>query len=253
MNKYKITLAYDGTSFSGWQTQQNGIAIQMVIEDKLSILLRHPVSLTGAGRTDAGVHAQGQVAHFETALSLNLFSFFNSLNALLPLTIRVLTLEPISPSFHARYSAISKEYHYLVDQGRVCSPFQRLYSLHHPLPLDLKALEKGCSYFKGTHDFTSFANKSSEGAAGKNAVRTLFRLDIKETPCGFRLEFEGNGFLYKMVRNITGVLLDIGKKKLAPEAVLQLMEAKDRSQSSMVAPAKGLSLIHVIYPDFSFL
>ncbi|MGR3973034.1 MAG: tRNA pseudouridine(38-40) synthase TruA [Candidatus Rhabdochlamydia sp.] len=248
MQRYKLTLAYDGTPFSGWQTQKNAVTLQAVIEAQLEVLLRHTVALTGAGRTDAGVHAEGQVAHFETPHLLELFSFFSSLNALLPQEIRLIDIQLVPATFHARYSAISKEYHYHVDLGRTYNPFKKLYSYHHPQPLDLHAIEDGCRYLQGTHDFTSFANKALEGCAAKNAIRTLFRVDLKEEAPGFRLEFEGNGFLYKMVRNMTGVLLDIGKKRRSAESILSLFKAKDRSQSSMAAPAKGLCLIHVRYP-----
>ena len=246
-SKFKITIAYDGTRFGGWQVQPNSISIQALIEEALKTALRKDIAVTGAGRTDAGVHARGQVAHFEAPSTIDLALLYRSLNGILPEEIRILSIEPISSDFHARYSAISKEYHYHVHLGWTLDPFKRLYAYHHPFPLNVDQIEIACKAFIGTHDFTSFANEASKGSAAKNPIRTLHRLDLCHELGGFRLEFEGNGFLYKMVRNITGTLLDVGRGKLTPEQIPHLFETRDRRQMSSTAPPSGLFLVKVNY------
>jgi tRNA pseudouridine38-40 synthase len=244
--KYKLSIAYDGTRYGGWQVQLNSLSIQALIEDALKIALRKEIAVVSSGRTDAGVHARGQVAHFE-APPANLDLLFRSLNGILPEDIRILQIENVPSSFHARYSALSKEYHYHIHLDWALNPFKRLYAYHHPYPLDLTLMEQASHAFLGTHDFTSFANEASKGSAAKNPVRTITRLQIIPEPGGVRLEFEGNGFLYKMVRNITGTLLDVGRKKIRPEEIPALFEKKDRRQMSSAAPPQGLFLHRVNY------
>lgn len=244
--KYKIFIAYDGTAYSGWQIQPNSISIQSLIEDALKIVFHQEIPVTSSGRTDAGVHARGQVAHF-VAPPADLKILFRSLNGILPKDIRILHIENVPDSFHARFSAISKEYHYHIHLDWALDPFKRLYALHHPYPLDVSLLKQATRHFLGTHDFTSFANEASKGSAAKNPIRTLIRLDLIPEPSGFRLEFEGTGFLYKMVRNITGTLLDVGRKKIAPESIPELFALKDRKQMSSAAPPQGLFLHKVNY------
>jgi tRNA pseudouridine38-40 synthase len=247
MFKYKLTLAYDGTAYGGWQIQPNAISVQSLVEKALATALRAPTPVAAAGRTDAGVHARGQTAHFTSETPLDLFRLQASLNGLLPPDIRVLKLESAPEAFHARYSAVSKEYHYHLHLDPMMDPFKRLYSYHVFSPLDLDAMRAAARYFIGTHDFTSFANEASEGSAAKNPVRTLARLDICPEAGGIRLEFEGDGFLYKMVRNITGALLDVGRGKLSAEGIPALFEAKDRRAASAAAPPQGLFLMKVNY------
>ncbi len=248
MHKYKLTIAYDGTLFSGWQVQPDTTTIQDLLQDKLKIILREPVSITGAGRTDAGVHALGQVAHFKTSTPLDLWVFRASMNGLLPKEIRILEVEKVPLDFHARYSATKKIYHYHLNLHPVQDPFQRLYSWNITNLLNLDNLNKAIQHLLGTHDFTSFANESSKGAASKNPVRTIDRIDIIPERTGIRLEFEGKSFLYKMVRNLTGILVEVAKGKRSPSEVAQILEAKDRRQAGRAAPAKGLFLIKVDYP-----
>ena len=247
MQKYKLILAYDGTAYSGWQIQHNAVSIQALLEKALSTILRTPTPAVSSGRTDAGVHARGQVAHFITEATVNLSRLQLSLNGLLPADIRILSLEKAAPDFHARYSAISKEYHYHLHLERTTDPFKRLYAYHDYSPLDLEKMKRAASYFIGTHDFTTFANEASKGSAAKNPVRTITRLDLCLEPGGLRLEFEGDGFLYKMVRNITGTLLDVARGKITVESIPGLFEAKDRRQASPAAPPHGLFLMKVNY------
>ena len=246
-SKYKLTIAYDGSRFSGWQIQPNATSIQELIEAALKVALRQETPIVSAGRTDAGVHAKGQIAHFKAPPDTDLDLLFRSLNGILPHDIRVLKLEPVPSDFHARYSAISKEYHYHIHLNWALDPFSRHYVYHHPYPLDLSLMGKACSSFTGTHDFSSFANEASKGSAAKNPIRTLHRLEMHPEAGGIRLEFEGNGFLYKMVRNITGTLIHIGRGKLSIEELKLLFEAKDRRKASPAAPPQGLFLVKVNY------
>lgn len=248
--KYKLTIAYDGTSFGGWQVQSNALSIQFLIEQALSTVLRAPTVITGSGRTDAGVHALGQVAHFITDAPIEFSRLRYALNALLPPTIRILEISSAPDSFHARYSAISKEYHYHLHLSSILDPFKRLYS--HPVytPLNLDVMQQAAELFIGTHDFTSFVNESHTPNASKDGVRTLTRLQFVTEEGGIRLEFEGNGFLYKMVRNITGTLLDVGSGKIPLLELAEIFAAKDRKKAGSCAPALGLFLMKVSYPIF---
>lgn len=244
--KYKLLLAYDGTQYGGWQVQSNSASIQAVLENALATILRTPIAITGAGRTDAGVHALGQVAHFVHE-PIDLFRLQGSLNGLLPSDIRVLSLSEASDDFHARYSAKSKIYHYHVHLDRVMIPFYRLYRHHVHFSIDLNQLSSAAQLFIGTHDFSAFANESHEGAAAKNPIRTLTRLDIVPQEGGFRLEFEGNSFLYKMVRNITGTLLDICRGKIKAGQIPDIFASRDRRLAGSAAPPQGLFLVKIAY------
>ena len=244
MTKYKLTISYDGTRFAGWQIQSNGISIQATIEKALSTILRTSTEIVGSGRTDAGVHALAQVAHF-VAESVDLRRLLRSLNGILPPDIRILHIEEVDEAFHARYSALSKEYHYHLHLNPIMDPFKRLYVTHFPIPLDVSLLESTAKLFVGTHDFTSFANK---GISIKSPFRTITRLDVCHVPEGIRLEFEGEGFLYKMVRNITGTLLDVARGKITQTDVSKIFAAKDRAKAPPAAPPHGLFLMRVRYP-----
>ncbi len=247
MNKYKLTIAYDGTAYSGWQIQNNAVSIQSLIEEALATILRTPTPVVASGRTDAGVHAKAQVAHFICETTPDLKKLQLSLNGILPDDIRILSIQEAAPDFHARYGAVSKEYHYHIHLERTTDPFKRLYAYHDYSPLDLEKMKQAASCFVGTHDFTTFANEASKGSAAKDPVRTITRLDICQEPGGIRLEFEGDGFLYKMVRNITGTLLDVARGKISVESIPQLFEAKNRSLASPAAPSRGLFLVKVNY------
>src|SRR5258708_6910577 len=178
MPKYKLTIAYDGTSYSGWQIQLNAVSIQSLIETALATILRTPTPVFSSGRTDAGVHAKAQAAHFSSENPVDLFRLQLSLNGLLPSDIRIVSIEEAAPDFHARYSAISKEYHYHLHLERTTDPFKRLYAYHDYSPLDLDRMKLAAGYFVGTHDFTTFANDASRGSAAKNPIRTITRLDL---------------------------------------------------------------------------
>lgn len=244
----KLTISYDGTAYCGWQIQPNGLTIQEILQTHVSTILRHPAIIIGSGRTDAGVHALGQVAHFHTSVTFDLSRFHRSLNALLPPDIRILHVEEAPEHFHAQYSAVGKTYHYHLHLDKVADPFTRLYRLHVREKIDLALLKQATQYFIGTHDFTSFANEAHRGSAAHDAVRTLTALDIIEQTGGVRLEFTADGFLYKMVRNITGILLEISSGKRPIEEIPKIFSAKDRRQAGKAAPPHGLFLMSVKYP-----
>jgi len=247
---YKLLLAYDGTYYGGWQVQPNAPSIQAHLQKAIQTFLNQElIRVIGSGRTDAGVHAVGQVAHFKSEQMIDLNRLRFSLNGLLPKDIRVKKIDHVLPSFHSQYSAIGKEYHYHLYLDPVMDPFRRLYCWHVLRRLDLELLQQAATLFVGTHDFTSFANESHLGSAARNAVRTLYRLDMHPTQGGIRLEFEGDGFLYKMVRNIVGTLIDVASLRKKIEEIQTIFAAKDRQLASSAAPPQGLFLMRVDYPE----
>ncbi|MCB1119282.1 MAG: tRNA pseudouridine(38-40) synthase TruA [Chlamydiia bacterium] len=243
MQNYRFDIAYDGKDFSGWQIQPNAPSIQETIEKALRLLCKQPIRLMGSGRTDAGVHALGQVAHAKCPLPPSL----KSLNGILPPTIRILSVTEVPFDFHSQYSAKSKEYHYHLCLEPVLSPFKRGFCWHIQQPIDLHLLEKGTEAFIGTHDFTTFSNQANQGSAARNPVRTIKRITLVEEEGGIRLEFEANGFLYKMVRNITGTLVSVASGKLPLMALPHLLAARDRRKACPAAPPFGLFLFSVYY------
>lgn len=244
MYKYKLTLSYDGSDYIGWQIQPNGASIQGLLEEALTTLLKDHTRVFGAGRTDAGAHALGQAAHFISEEALDCTQTLRSLNGMLPYAIRVLELIAVPDTFHAQYSAIGKEYHYHLWLEQTVSPFVRLYRHHVGYPLDLECLQHAAQLFVGTHDFATFANL---GSSVKTTIRTIKRLDMVEQEGGVRLEFEGDGFLYKMVRNIVGTLIEAANGRRELSEIRSLLEAKDRRAAGIAAPARGLFLMQVHY------
>jgi tRNA pseudouridine38-40 synthase len=244
-----MTLAYDGTGYGGWQVQPNSTSIQFLVQEALATALKTPTGLTGSGRTDAGVHALGQVAHFVTEKEIISSKLQYSLNALLPPSIRILSLEQTTEDFHARYSAICKIYHYHLHLDRVLDPFKRLYSLHVYHKVSLELLKDAIPYFLGTKDFSAFTNEAHLGSAAKDPIRTLKRIDIVEEPGGIRLEFEADGFLYKMVRNITGTLLDICAGHIELSDIESIFASKNRQKAGKTAAAHGLFLVKALYKE----
>jgi len=246
---YKLTISYDGTHYCGWQIQPNGVSIQELIQNALSTILRHEVAVIGAGRTDAGVHALGQVAHFRfNEKPLELSKILKSLNGLLPRDIRITGLQNVPSDFHSRYSAKTKTYRYYLHLDPVLDPFNRHFAHHVIHPFNRDALEIAKEHLIGTHDFTTFANEAHSGSAAKNPIRTIYSIDVHPTAKGIYLEFKGNGFLYKMVRNMVGTLLEIARGKMTPEEIPLLLEKKDRRLAAKAAPPTGLFLVDIEYP-----
>ena len=244
MYTYKLVIAYDGTPFCGWLVQNNATSVQVVLCQALEKMLGIYTPLPGSGRTDAGVHALGQVAHFKVHKEINPHTFLKGLNALTPDEISILSVEKVEDDFHARYSAKGKLYRYSLCPHPVQSPFRKRYALHFPFGLDKALMKQALLSFVGTHDFCSLANK--HGSA-KDSIRTIFRADFIEDIEEWHLEFEGNGFLYKMVRNMVGLVLEVGMKKRASSDIPAILDAKDRRAAGMAAPAHGLYLMKVLY------
>lgn len=248
---YKLCLIYDGTQYSGWQIQPHSLSIQQIIQNAARLIIREQVNVIGSGRTDAGVHALQQVAHFRSHQQIELTSFLRSMNGLLPKDIRLESATEAPASFHAQRSAIGKEYHYSIALGPIVSPFERLYTCHVPKKIDVELLIQAAALFIGTHDFTSFANSAHQGAAAKNAIRTIRRLEVIKTANGLLLQIEGNGFLYKMVRNIVGTILEVASGKRPIDDIPKIFAAKDRRLAAKAAPACGLFLVKVFYESES--
>ncbi len=247
----KLVIGYDGTDFSGWQRQRHGRTIQGEIEQRLTLMTRETVDLHGAGRTDAGVHAEGMVAHFATRSAISCHNFQRGLNSMLPGAIRIFKVDEAAPDFHARFSATGKRYHYRLYTGRTQPPQLRLYSVHVTCELDLPAIKKCLKLLEGTHDFASFENSGSRDksiSSGRGAVRTIHQAElIEEPPCQLILQFTGDGFLRNMVRNLVGTLLEVGRGKLSVGDVCKILEARDRTMAAATAPAHGLTLKQVLY------
>lgn len=253
MRYFKLTIAYDGTDFHGWQVQSNKPTIQGEIADVLGRLTQERVALHGAGRTDAGVHALRQVASFRTASPLAAGEFQRALNALLPPTIRIVSAEEVGPTFHARWSAKGKIYRYRIYRGKVVPPMLWRYVLHYPFPLDEDAMREGASRFKGIHDFASFAAStgSEDDDQERSTERDIFSSELIRSPDDEELVYTvaGRSFLRYMVRKMVGTLLDIGRGKLTPDDIDRLYELKDRSKSGPTVPAQGLVMVQVQHDE----
>ncbi len=253
MRYFKLTIAYDGTEFHGWQMQGTKPTVQGEIVSVLRRLTQENVQLNGAGRTDAGVHALGQVASFRTQSPLSAMEFQRALNALLPPEIRIMAAEEMGPDFNARWSARGKVYRYRLYRGRVVPPALWRYVLHYPFPLDEDAMRDAAARFVGVHDFTSFAAStgSEDDDKERNMEREMFSTEVKRTDDGEELWYtvHGRSFLRYMVRKMVGTLLEVGRGKLTPADVDRLYEMKDRSKSGPTAPPQGLCMIRVDHEE----
>lgn len=247
LKKFLITISYDGSSFCGWQSQANSQAIQPLIEKALSMLLRHDVKISGSGRTDTGVHAVMQTAHFETPLIIDPVNLLYRLNAVLPIAIRIYDIKQVPHDFHARYSVIQKTYRYLVYNHPIMDPFLINKAWHIPYFLDLELIKKGCKSLEGEHDFKAFAAKNNQGVASVDSVRHLISFEMTQEGSLITFELSAKGFLYKMVRNLVGCVIEIGAKKKDLSIIEKAFDTQDRSLIGMTAPAHGLYLQKVIY------
>ncbi|MCB1109567.1 MAG: tRNA pseudouridine(38-40) synthase TruA [Chlamydiia bacterium] len=239
----QVILSYDGTPYLGWQEGGDGPTVEETLRKVLEQIYQEPFQLQAASRTDAGVHAAGQVVNFKPSKALDLDRLLISLNQLLPKTIRVLALKEVDEGFHPTLDNEGKEYHYHICLGPVQSPFRRYFSWHLHTPLDCEKMREASSYFVGTHDFAALTNFPRP----EETVRTLRRIDIFEEETGLRIEVEGDNFLYKMVRNLVGTLVYVGQGKLTLEMAQKLLQRKDRKKAGMTAPAHGLTLHRVFY------
>jgi tRNA pseudouridine38-40 synthase len=245
MRRVKLTIAYDGTAYRGFQLQPGGSTIQSVMEEALGRLLQEPVRLRAAGRTDAGVHARRQAVDFSDSGSRPLETIARGGNALLPGDIRILSAAEVPPSFDARRHAREKEYRYFLHLRPVASPFLSRYAWHLGRPLDLDAMREGLTHIVGEHDFASFRG---QGCASRTAVRTIFRAELDAPfPPLHCIAIAGSGFLRHMVRNLVGTLVDVGRGRVSPERVRELLSLRNRTQAGPTAPARGLFLWDVTY------
>lgn len=242
MRRIKLTVAYDGTNYAGYQVQPNGNTIQAELEAILSKMHGHLVKVVASGRTDARVHAKGQVIHFDTTLAMPAERFVKALNAMLPADIRVRDASDVDDSFHARYGAKRKEYRYVVRQDD--DPFRRHYAVTVTYPLDVERMREAITHLVGTHDFTSF---SVTKAAVQDRVRTIYEAEVTLQDDELVFRFVGSGFLYNQVRIMVGTLLEVGRGKFEPSMIQTMLAGKDRRIAGITAPPHGLYLWNVNY------
>jgi tRNA pseudouridine38-40 synthase len=248
VNKFKLTIAYEGTRYEGWQVQKIGTGVQQILEEALARLFPSRPRVHSSSRTDTGVHALGMVAHFEVPgaeCTMSSRKLALALNAWLPEDVRVLQAVRAGTDFHARFSATGKQYRYFVWNHPAMNPLLRHTAWHVPRPLDLAAMRQAAPRFIGEHDFQAFA--ANPGYAKKSNVRNLMRCDLKRAGPLLTFVIEGDGFLYKMCRGIVGTLVQVGLGKFSAEAMDVLLRNKDRRLAGMTAPAHGLVLSKVFY------
>ncbi|MGH9734548.1 MAG: tRNA pseudouridine(38-40) synthase TruA [Candidatus Acidiferrales bacterium] len=253
MRTISLTIAYDGSTFHGWQFQPELPTIQGALNDAAGQITQEKIVVHGASRTDAGVHALGQMAHFKTRSALDAHEFQRALNALLPPAIRVAAAEEVGPDFHARWQSQAKTYRYRIFRGQVLSPFDYRRVLHVPWPLDEAAMAAAAREFEGEHDFASFAASSGgeEEDGNREMTRILYSSDIVRAPNTDEIVYvvRGRSFLRYMVRKIVGTLLEVGKGRIVPGQIREIFEARDRSRSGPTVPPDGLYLVSIEYPD----
>jgi tRNA pseudouridine38-40 synthase len=245
MRNIKLLIEYDGTNYLGWQVQPNGPTIQGILEEKLGLLTGKPIQLFGSGRTDSGVHALGQVAHFKTESQMDIRSMQRALNSLLPHDIVIRNIEEVDECFHARKHSKSKIYEYRILNRNIRSAFHRGYVWHIPQKLNLTEMKKATKILIGEHDFSAFR---TVGSSTRTTVRRVIRAEWKRGREGFiRFEIEANGFLKQMVRSIIGTLVEVGKGRTNAVEFQRILESKDRRKAGPTAPAQGLFLKEVKY------
>lgn len=246
--RMKCIVTYDGTNYNGYQIQPNVMSIQEEIETVLTkIHGGSRIQIYASGRTDKGVHAKGQVFHFDTSLKLPTQAWIKAMNAQLPSDILILDVTVVADDFHARYDAVAKQYSYWIYTAPVLDVFRRNYELHYTYPLDFIKMEEALSYFCGTYDFTSFCSARTNQL---DCVRTIYRFEMqRELENRFCFVVSGNGFLYNMVRIMVGTILDIGRGRFQPNDVLSMLAGCDRTLAGMTAPAHGLYLDFVTYEN----
>ena len=253
MRNLKATLRYDGTDLAGWQVQPGLPTIQGVLIDALDHITGETIKVVGAGRTDAGVHALGQVANFKTSSNIAARNLRRALNSMLAPRIRIDDLEEVPEKFDARRHAVSKWYRYSILMAEFPDPLLARYCWQIRAKLDTESMQEAAQFLVGNHDFTSF-----QGSAGKDRspIRTVHSLDIGTVPGTYpadqissllAVDIRADGFVYKMVRNIVGTLVEVGKRKIEPQQLKKVLEARDRAQAGPAAPAQGLCLISVQY------
>ena len=245
-----LTVEYDGTAYSGWQRQYNGLAVQQVLEETLTRACGEKIAITGASRTDAGVHALGQACHFDTHSAIPPHKYPFVLNTMLPRDIRVHTGREVPPDFHARFMTGGKTYTYRIINSRHGSALRRNTHLHVPVPHDIAPMERAAQTLLGQHDFAAF---QASGGTAKTTVRTMRSVSLTRAGDEIIFILEGDAFLYNMVRIIVGTLIEIGHGRRGEDAFLRAYETGDRLALGVTAPPHGLELTKVHYPEAAFI
>lgn len=253
MRTLKLTVAYDGAEFYGWQVQPEHRTVQGTLASAIGRVTGEKVLPQGSGRTDAGVHALAQVATFMTDSSVPTENFVKALNDILPASVRVLDATEMPAGFHARHAARAKSYRYRIYRGAICPPFLARYVWHYPYPLNEEAMARAAGLVVGEWDFTSFAAVDPERgheAEARSNVRTIFSSAWERVGEELIYNVKGSGFLHHMVRNLVGTFLLVGRGTLQVDDITRILEARDRSAAGATAPASGLYLVRVEYPEF---
>ncbi len=247
MKRVKLIVSYDGTNYCGWQVQPNGITVQEVLNKALSELLREEIHTMGASRTDAGVHARGNVAVFDTEARMPADKISFALNTRLPEDIRIVHSEEVPADFHPRFTSTIKTYEYKILNTTFPDPLRRIDSIHWYGPLDLDLMQQAAKRLVGTHDFRGFA--TAKGPED-NTVRTIYKTELWKEEDMIHFRITGNGFLYNMVRIIVGTLMDVGKGVCPPEQIDVILETRDRETAGPTARPQGLTLVEIRYPEW---
>jgi pseudouridylate synthase I len=248
MRNIQLIVSYDGTNYHGFQRQHEAVGptIQGTIEEVWSRLVEEEVTLATAGRTDTGVHALGQVVNFMTSTRIPEAKIPKAFNSLLPRDIRILQANCVPDNFNARWSAKWKRYDYRVDNHRIPDVFKRLYAYHVPVPLNVAQMQEAARYLEGRHNFKTFA---AAGGSSKTFERTLFRCKVQDQQGMISVSCVGDGFLYHMVRILVGTLIDVGRGRILPAEIPDIIASRERKRARLIAPAKGLTLVHVNYTE----
>lgn len=244
--RVRLTVAYDGTNYHGWQLQKNGTSIEAVLNETLSRLFQEDIKVIGASRTDSGVHALGNIAVFDTTARMPAEKVSYALNQRLPEDIRIQRSEEVPGDWHPRHCVSRKTYEYRIYRGEFPMPVKRLYSYFTYQPLDAEKMRRAARYLIGEHDFKSFCQT---GAVVETYVRTIYCMEVEEQGRDLVIRVTGSGFLYNMVRIIVGTLIEIGRGRYEPEHMQEILKARDRGAAGPTAPAEGLTLVGYEFPE----
>ena len=244
MRNIKLTIEYDGKDFNGWQKQPNKLNIQGNIEKVISEITKEEIELIGSGRTDAGVHAIGQVANFKTNSNIPIEKFAIAINSKLKKPIIIKKAEEVPERFHSRYNCKQKTYRYIINNSETGSAIYRNLEYNIKNPLNIENMQKASKYFEGEHDFSAF---KASGTSSKSSVRTIYSANVRKDNERIIIELTGNGFLYNMVRIISGTLVEVGLEKIEPEEIKNIIDSKDRQMAGKTLPPYGLYLVEVNY------
>ena len=244
MRNIKLIIEYDGSKFGGWQKQTTKLNIQGEIEQAIKEITGEEIELTASGRTDAGVHSLGQVANFKTNSEIEIDKIPYAINSKLKKSIVIKSAEEVEENFHARYNCKGKKYKYIINNSEQGTAIYRGLECHIPQKLDIEKMQKAIKYFEGEHDFKGFR---ASGTSSKSSVRTIYKAEVKQEGEKITIELTGNGFMYNMVRIISGTIVDVGLGKVMPEEIPQLIASKDREKAGKTLPPYGLYLVEVYY------